>query len=65
MQCSSNAAQGKDGTAFGYSGGPVLLGDTDTILAVTSFGPDANCAAVGYYARVDTEAVTDWIAEFL
>jgi V8-like Glu-specific endopeptidase len=65
MMCSANAAQGKGGTAFGDSGGPVLLRDTDTILAVTSFGPDANCAAVGYYARVDTEAVSDWIATFL
>jgi len=65
MKCSANAAKGKGGTAFGDSGGPVLLGTTDTILAVTSFGPDANCAAVGYYARVDTQAVSDWIASFL
>jgi V8-like Glu-specific endopeptidase len=65
MMCSANAAQGKGGTAFGDSGGPVLLGTTDSILAVTSFGPDANCAAVGYYARVETEAVSDWIATFL
>jgi secreted trypsin-like serine protease len=65
MMCSANAAQGKGGTAFGDSGGPVLLGATDTILAVTSFGPDANCAAVGYYARVDTEAVYNWVTDFL
>lgn len=65
IQCSANAAQGKGGTAFGDSGGPVLLGDSDTILAVTSFGPDANCAAVGYYCRIDTPEVLGWIVTFL
>lgn len=65
MKCSSNAAQGKGGTAFGDSGGPVLLDDTDTILAVTSFGPNANCAGVGYYCRVDTTTVQEWIDTFM
>jgi hypothetical protein len=65
MKCSANAAQGKGGTAFGDSGGPVLLGDTDTILAVTSFGPDANCAAVGYYCRVDNPVVWEWVNGYL
>jgi RecJ-like exonuclease len=31
----------------------VLLGASDTILAVTSFGPNSNCAGVGYYFRID------------
>jgi Trypsin len=61
MKCSSNAAQGKGGTAFGDSGGPVLLGATDTILAVTSFGPNSNCAGVGYYCRVDTPIIWNWV----
>lgn len=65
MMCTANAAQGKGGTAFGDSGGPVLLGDTNTILAVTSFGPNANCAGVGYYARIDTSDVLNWINSFL
>jgi len=65
MKCSSNAAQGKGGTAFGDSGGPVLLGSSNTILAVTSFGPNSNCAGVGYYCRVDTRDVLDWIDGFL
>ena len=65
MKCSANAAQGKGGTAFGDSGGPALLGDTDTILAVTSFGPDANCAAVGYYCRVDNPVVWEWVNGYL
>jgi hypothetical protein len=61
MKCSENAAQGKGGTAFGDSGGPTLLGSTDIILAVTSFGPNSNCAGVGYYFRVDTPDVLKWI----
>jgi V8-like Glu-specific endopeptidase len=65
IKCSSNPAQGKGGTAFGDSGGPVLLGDTNTIIAVTSFGANANCAGVGYYARVDTPDVLNWINGFL
>lgn len=65
MMCSSNAAKGKGGTAFGDSGGPVLLGNSDTILAVTSFGPDANCAGVSYYCRVDNPDVWNWIDGFM
>ena len=65
IKCSANEAQGKGSTAFGDSGGPALLGGTDTVLAVTSFGTDDNCASPGYYARVDTQDVLDWINEFL
>ena len=65
MKCSENAAQGKGGTAFGDSGGPTLLGSTSTILAVTSFGPNSNCAGVGYYFRVDTLDVLEWVNGFL
>jgi V8-like Glu-specific endopeptidase len=65
IKCSANAAQGKGGTAFGDSGGPVLYGDTDTVLAVTSFGPNSNCAGVGYYFRIDQPEVLSWINSFL
>ncbi len=65
MKCSANAAQGKGGTAFGDSGGPVLLGSTNTILAVTSFGPNSNCAGVGYYCRVDNPVAWEWVNGYL
>ncbi len=65
ITCSANKAQGKGSTAFGDSGGPALLGGTDRVLAVTSFGADSNCASPGYYARVDTQNVLDWINDFL
>jgi V8-like Glu-specific endopeptidase len=65
LKCSSNAAQGKGGTAFGDSGGPVLNGDTDTVLALTSFGANSNCAGASYYFRVDQPDVLEWINSFL
>jgi secreted trypsin-like serine protease len=65
IKCSANAAQGKGGTAFGDSGGPVLLGGTNTILATTSFGANSNCAGTGYYYRIDQPEVLEWINGFL
>ncbi len=65
IKLTANSAQEKGGTAFGDSGGPNLLGGTDTILAVTSWGTNYNCAGVSYAARVDTADVLDWIYEFL
>ncbi len=63
LKVSQNEAQGKGGTCFGDSGGPVLYGDT--ILAVTSFGSNSNCAGVGYYNRVDTPDALDFINSLL
>ena len=65
ITCTANPAQGKGGTAFGDSGGPVLLGGTDTVLAVTSFGTNNNCAGIGYYCRVDNQDILSWIKSFL
>lgn len=65
IKCSANAAQGKGGTAFGDSGGPVLLGGTNTILALTSFGANSNCAGVGYYYRIDQADVLSFIHGFV
>jgi len=65
IKCTANPGQGKGGTAFGDSGGPALLGGTDTVLAVTSFGTNNNCAGTGYYCRVDKPETLDWIKGFL
>ena len=64
IKMSLNAAQGKGGTCFGDSGGPDLLGDTDTILAVNSYVTNYNCRGVGYSSRVDIPDVLDWINSF-
>jgi hypothetical protein len=65
IRLSANPAQEKGGTCYGDSGGPNLLGATRVVIAVTSFGLNANCAGVGYSSRVDIPAVLEWIADFL
>jgi hypothetical protein len=47
------------GTCFGDSGGPALIGDT--IVGVTSFGLNPNCAGVGGAYRIDRQADLDFI----
>jgi secreted trypsin-like serine protease len=53
------------GTCFGDSGGPGLLGGTDTIVAVNSFGLNGNCAGIGGMFRIDRQLEIDWIESFL
>ena len=65
MRLSLNAGGGKGGTCFGDSGGPDLLGGTDTVLAVNSFVTNINCSGVGYSSRVDIPEVLEWINGFL
>ncbi len=56
---------GRGGTCFGDSGGPVFYGGytSNTIVGVTSFGLNGNCAGVDFAYRTDTEAVIEWILE--
>ncbi len=61
MTLSGDAKHG--GTCFGDSGGPTLVGDT--LIAVTSFGLNNNCAGIGGVFRVDRAAELDWIGSFL
>jgi hypothetical protein len=65
MAVTLNPAQQKGGICFGDSGGPQLLGGTDAILAVTSYGTNINCKGVGFGARVDKPLVLEWIARFM
>jgi hypothetical protein len=65
MRLALNASGGSGGTCFGDSGGPDLLGGTDTVLAVNSYVTNINCSGVGYSARVDVPAVLAWIQTFM
>jgi hypothetical protein len=65
MRLALNPGGGSGGTCFGDSGGPDLLGGTDTVLAVNSYVTNINCSGVGYSARVDIPEVLEWINGFL
>ena len=65
MKITGNLAQGKANDCFGDSGGPNLLGSTDTILGITSYGSNAMCAGVGYSNRIDTWYALEFIYDFL
>jgi hypothetical protein len=65
MRLALNPGGGSGGTCFGDSGGPDLLGGTDTVLAVNSYVTNINCSGVGYSSRVDIQEILDWINTFL
>jgi secreted trypsin-like serine protease len=52
------------GTCFGDSGGPQFLNGGTTVIAVTSFGLNGNCAGVGGGYRVDGADDLAWLATF-
>jgi hypothetical protein len=64
IRTASNPGGGSGGDCYGDSGGPNLLQDTNTVLAVTSYGPSWICSGVGYSSRVDIPEVLDWIKSF-
>jgi hypothetical protein len=65
IRFSANPGGGKGGSCFGDSGGPDLLGGTDTVLAVNSYVTNNNCAGTGYGSRVDIPEVLTWVRSFL
>ena len=65
IRFSLNPGGGSGGTCFGDSGGPDLLGGTDTVLAVNSYVTNVNCSGVGYSQRVDVPEVLEWIESYL
>jgi hypothetical protein len=64
MRITANPAQGKGGTTFGDSGGPILLAGTNTVLGVCSWGTNGNCAGVSYEQRIDSPDILNWINSF-
>lgn len=64
MKLALNPGGGSGGTCFGDSGGPDLLGGSDTVLAVNSYVTNVNCSGVGYSSRVDIPELLTWINSF-
>jgi hypothetical protein len=58
-------SQGKGGSCFGDSGGPVMLNDTNVVVAIVSFGENPNCKGADYGYRADIEETQDFVATFL
>lgn len=53
---------GRGGTCSGDSGGPIFYpANSNTIVAVTSFGLNSLCRGVDFSYRVDRAEVQDWI----
>ncbi|RPI20778.1 MAG: hypothetical protein EHM57_07480 [Actinobacteria bacterium] len=55
------------GTCYGDSGGPVFYKDTQTVVAVTSFGwaKNGNCIGNSFFYRTDIAASQDFLEEVL
>jgi len=64
IKLTANPSQGTGGTCFGDSGGPDLLGGTNTVLAVNSYVTNGNCAGVTYSNRVDLPDILGFINSF-
>jgi hypothetical protein len=64
IRATANPGGGSGGVCYGDSGGPDLLGGTNTVLAVNSFANNVNCAGVVHSARVDIPEVLEWIDGF-
>jgi hypothetical protein len=62
LQTNGNGGD-RGGTCSGDSGGPVFYGESEsnTIVAVTSFGMNAYCRGVDFSYRTDRQEVIDWI----
>lgn len=59
IMLSNNHATG--GTCFGDSGGPNLIGTSNVVGGVTSFGLNGNCAGTGGVYRVDQPDDLNWL----
>jgi hypothetical protein len=61
LQTTGGKGKDRGGTCFGDSGGPVFYSNTQTVVAVTSFGLNLNCVGTDFSYRTDRTPVIDWI----
>jgi hypothetical protein len=60
-----SAIGGVGGSCFGDSGGPVMVNNTNQVIAVVSYGFSGTCHGADYSWRVDTQDEYDFILPFL
>jgi len=65
MKLTANPGNGKGGTTFGDSGGPILKAGTNIILGINSFVNNSNCDGVTYAQRIDLPDILAWINGFI
>lgn len=65
VKVSAAQGNGSGSSCFGDSGGPVLRGESDVVLALNSFVTNGRCAGVTYSNRVDTQSALGFIGTFL
>ena len=64
LQTTNNPGIG-GGNCFGDSGGPVLLGKSNIVVGVDSFGLNSNCKGVDFAYRTEIENAQKFIEPFL
>jgi hypothetical protein len=63
VKLTANPGQGKGGTTFGDSGGPIFVAGTNIVIANNSFVSNYNCSGVTHAQRIDLPEILDWIDE--
>ncbi|CAA9298055.1 MAG: hypothetical protein AVDCRST_MAG26-4591 [uncultured Chloroflexia bacterium] len=53
------------GTCYGDSGGPFFVAGTNILVATTITGTNRNCGGADINLRIDTEAVQDFLADYI
>lgn len=64
MILSMNHGTGDSGPCYGDSGGPIFLGDSSIIAAITVAG-DVMCRAMTAPLRLDTQGARDFLSQFV
>jgi len=65
VKLTANPGEGKGGTTFGDSGGPIFVAGTNIVIANNSFVSNYNCSGVTHAQRIDIPEVLDWINGYL
>ncbi len=64
LRLSQNPNTGSGGTCFGDSGGPIFLGETNIVVAITTTG-DMFCKATNVDQRLDIPSVQAFLSQFV